>query len=157
MSFLTCNRALLEVITVRLATHPVAIQEYVRRTLLFHSMDWDDLHKLIETATEQLVEEGFVVVDSNDSYEATLLSKATVSSYMTPEDGLLLYDELQRAMRAFVMDGDMHIFYLFTPISFHGITEIDWQIFRREMENLDDSGMRVLKHVGVNPGLVIKM
>ena len=120
-------------------------------------MDWDDLHKLIETATKQLLKESFIVINSNDSYEATLLSKATVSSYMTPEDGLLLYDELQRAMRAFVMDGDMHIFYLFTPISFHGITEIDWQLFRREMENLDDSGMRVLKHVGVNPGLVIKM
>ena len=154
---LTQSRALLEVITVRLATHPVAIQEYVERTLLFHVMNPSDLKVLVETAIEQLVTEGFIDVDSSGSYEPTQLSKATVSSYMTPEDGLLIHDELRRALQAFVMDGEMHVFYLLTPIQLHGTLEIDWQIFRREMENLDDSGMRVLSYIGINPGLVIKM
>ena len=151
------NRALLEVITVRLATHPIAVQEYLRRTLLFHTIHWDRLQKMVEIAIEQLTVEGFITIDNSGSYEASQLSRATVSSYMTPEDGLLIHDELRRAMQAFVMDGEMHIFYLFTPIHFYGTTEIDWQIFRREMENLEDSGMRVLKQIGVNPGLVIKM
>lgn len=151
------SRALLEVITVRLATHPIAVREYVRRTLLFHTMDWDGLQQMVETAIEQLIVEGFIIIDNSGSYEATQLSRATVSSYMTPEDGLLIHDEIRRAMQAFVMDGEMHIFYLFTPIQFYGIIDINWQIFRREMENLDDSGMRVLKYVGVNPGLVNKM
>ena len=154
---LTCNRALLEVITVRLATHPIAIQEYVRRTLLFHTMEAQDLDSMVEKAINQLIADGFIEVDNSGSYQATQLSRAVVSSYMTPEDGLLIHGELQRALQAFVMDGELHVFYLFTPIHLNGMTEIDWQIFRREMENLDDSGMRVLRLIGVKPGLVNKM
>lgn len=151
------NRALLEVITVRLATHPIAIQEYVRRTLLFHTIEPQILDGMVDEAIEQLTTDGFVEPDSSGSYQATRLSKATVSSYLTPEDGLLIHDELRRALQAFVMDGEMHIFYLFTPIQLNEMTEIDWQIFRREMEDLDDSGMRVLGLIGVNPGLVNNM
>ena len=154
---LTCNRALLEVITVRLATHPIAIQEYVRRTLLFHTMETQNLNSMVEKAIDQLKADGFVEVDNSGSYQATRLSRAVVSSYMTPEDGLLIHGELRRALQAFVMDGELHVFYLFTPIQLNGMTEIDWQIFRREMENLDESGMRVLHLIGVNPGLVNKM
>lgn len=154
---LTCNRALLEVITVRLATHPIAIQEYVRRTLMFHTMEAQDLGLMVEKAIDQLIADGFIEVDNSGSYQATQLSRAVVASYMTPEDGLLVHGELRRALQAFVMDGDLHVFYLFTPIQSNGMTEIDWQIFRREMENLDDSGMRVLRLIGVNPGLVNKM
>ena len=154
---LTCNRALLEVITVRLATHPIAIQEYVRRTLLFHTLEAQNLDLMVEKAIQQLIADGFIEVDNSGSYQATQLSRAVVSSYMTPEDGLIIYGELRRALQAFVMDGELHVFYLFTPIQLNGMTEIDWQIFRREMENLDDSGMRVLRLIGVNPGLVNKM
>lgn len=154
---LTCSRALLEVITVRLATHPIAIQEYVRRTLLFHIMEAQNLDLMVEEAIHQLIADGFIEVDNSGSYQATQLSRAVVSSYMTPEDGLLVHGELRRALQAFVMDGELHVFYLFTPIQLNGMTEIDWQIFRREMENLDDSGMRVLRLIGVNPGLVNKM
>ena len=151
------NRALLEVITVRLATHPIAIQEYIRRTLLFHTIEPQILDEMVEKAIEQLKTDGFVELDSSGSYQATQLSKATVSSYLSPEDGLLIHDELRRALQAFVMDGEMHVFYLFTPIQMNEMTQIDWPIFRREMENLDDSGMRVLRLIGINPGLVNNM
>ena len=148
---------MLEIITVRLATHPIAISEYVGRTLLSHMTERDDLDKMVEIAMEQLTSEGFIENDSSGSYGPTNLSKATVSSYLTPEEGLLVHDDLRRALQAFVMDGEMHVFYLFTPIQLNAMVNIDWQIFRREMENLDESGMRVLGCIGVNPGLVIKM
>lgn len=142
---------------MRLATHPIAIQEYIRRTLLFHTVELHDLDETVKGAIEQLITDGFIGLDKSGSYEPTQLSKAIVSSYLTPEDGLLVHDELRRALQAFVMDGEMHVFYLFTPVHFHGVVDIDWQIFRREMENLDDSGMRVLRLVGINPGLVNNM
>ena len=54
------------------------------------------------------------------------------------------------------MDGEMHIFYTFTP-PYNAQTDINWPIFRRELESLDESGLRVLEFVGVNPGLVNRM
>ena len=150
-------RALLEVITVRLATYDAAVQEYVQRTLLFHTINLTLLESMVESAIRQLVSEGFLEVDKTGCYEATRLGQAVVKSFMSPEDGLLVHDELQRALQAFVMDGEMHVFYLFTPVQLYALVEIDWQLFRRQLEGLDDSGLRALSFIGVNPGLVNRM
>lgn len=150
------KRALLEVIAVRLATHTAAIQEYVQKTLLYYTLDRTLLDIMVYQTLEELVESGLVTVDKFGSYEATLLSQAIVASYLTPEDGIFLHGELRQALRAFVMDGEMHIFYTFTPLD-NSQTDINWPIFRREMESLDESGLRVLEFVGVNPGLVNRM
>lgn len=150
-------RALLEVITVRLATHMAAIQEYVQRTLLYHTMDHTLLQTTVSTTLDELIASSLITLDTFGSYEATLLSQATVASFLTPEDGLFLHDELRRALRAFVMDGEMHIFYTFTPVYSSGTADLNWPVFRREMESLDESGLRVLEFVGVNPGLVNRM
>ncbi|KAL8953695.1 MAG: hypothetical protein Q9222_000440 [Ikaeria aurantiellina] len=151
------KRALLEVITVRLATHMNTIDEYVQRTLLCHTMDRAQLKVWVEDTIRELETAGQITVDSNGSYEATPLSRATVGSCMTPEDGVFVHDELQRALRAFVMDGEMHVFYMFTPISIWGLGDINWRIFRREVERLDESGMRVLEFVGIKPAFVNRM
>ena len=151
------NRALLEVITVRLATHVSAIQEYIQRTLLFHTMDRQLLDGLVQTTVEDLVASGMIVVDGTGSFIATPLSQAIVASSLTPEDGIFVHGELRRALCAFVMDGEMHIFYMFTPVQLSLPEDISWPIFRREMDGLDESGIRVLEFVGVNPGLVNRM
>ncbi|KAL8809130.1 MAG: hypothetical protein Q9200_003695 [Gallowayella weberi] len=145
------KRALLEVLTIRLATHAGAIDEYVRRTLLHHSMDKDELRLWVETTMKELQSTGQIRIDATGSYEATPLARATVGSCMTPEDGVFVHDELQRALRAFVMDGEMHVFYMFTPINIWGIGDINWRIFRGEVDGLDESGMRVLDFVGISP------
>jgi DNA polymerase theta len=80
-----------------------------------------------------------------------------VASAFTPEDGLFVHDELKRALQAFVMDGDMHIFYLFTPLQVAETTKIDWPIFRDQLDALDESGLRALQLVGVQPGFVNSM
>jgi len=154
---LIVNRALLEVITVRLATHMTTIQEYIQRTLLFHSMDRQLLDALVQTTIEDLMASGMIAVDGAGSYAATLLSQAIIASSLTPEDGMFIHGELQRALRAFVMDGEMHVFYMFTPVQLPVLGDINWPIFRREMDGLDESGIRVLEFVGVNPGLVNRM
>ena len=112
---------------------------------------------MVSSALQELIKSDLVVTDQFGGYQATRLSQATVASYLTPEDGIFLHDELTKALQAFVMDGEIHIFYTFTPVSMSGGTEINWPAFRREIENLDDSGLRVLAFVGVNPALVNRM
>ncbi|MCJ1463646.1 hypothetical protein MMC07_002254 [Pseudocyphellaria aurata] len=151
------KRALLEVITIRLATHMDAIQDYVRRTLLFHTMERNALNHMVDLTVEDLITSGLIFLTSTGSYEATLLSQAIIASSLTPEDGIFLHGELKRALQAFVMDGDMHIFYTFTPLQGFLAADINWPIFRREMEALDESGLRVLRCVGGNPAFINKM
>lgn len=134
-----------------------AIQEYVQKTMLYHTMDHAQLDVMVATTLDDLKASQLITMDDFGSYEVTLLSQATVASYLTPEDGLFLHDELRRALRAFVMDGEMHIFYTFTPLYNSNAADLNWPIFRREVEDLDESGLRVLEFVGVNPALVNRM
>jgi hypothetical protein len=80
-----------------------------------------------------------------------------VASSLTPEDGIFVHDEMRRALESFVMDVmdvEMHIFYLFTPIQTTTLCDISWPVFRDQMDDLDESGMRALRCVGLSPSLV---
>lgn len=151
------SRALLEVITVRLATHINAIDEYIQRTLLYHTMDKVRLKDWVAETINELQITAQISLDSMGMYQATPLSRATVGACMTPEDGVFVHDELRRALQAFVMDGEMHVFYMFTPVNISNIGDINWRIFRTEIEKLDESGLRVLEFVGINPAFVNRM
>lgn len=114
-------------------------------------------YSIMDSALRELVDEELLLLKDDESYEATRLGQAVVASSFAPEDGLYVYDELKRALRAFVMDGDMHIFYMFTPFQVAMANQIDWQIFRDQLDNLDESGIRALQFVGVQPGFVNTM
>lgn len=94
--------------------------------------------------------------DNFESYVATQLGKAVVASSLEPEDGAFVHREMQRALRAFVMDGEMHILYTFTPVQDLSVS-INWQIFKSEMEALDENGLRVMTFLGLKPAVVNKM
>lgn len=151
------KRALLEVIAVRLAAHPDALQEYIRRTLLYHTIDRSLLDTMVHNALGELLESGFIILDGEGTYGATLLGQAVVTSSLTPDDGLFVHAEFQRAMQAFVMDGEMHIFYMFTPVHSTGLGDINWQTFRKEIDSLDESGLRVLQFCGISPAFINRM
>ncbi|KAI9770267.1 MAG: hypothetical protein M1840_003425 [Geoglossum simile] len=156
------KRALLEVITTRLATSWEGIDDYIKRTLLYHSTGSADrpaLLSLTEESLASLTSDSLISKDACGSYEATRLGNAIVAACVTHEDGIFIYEEIGRALQAFVMDGEMHIFYMFTPIQTTGagVIDINWRVFRNEMDSLDDSGVRVSTCVGVKGSFVNKM
>ncbi|RAK71612.1 DEAD/DEAH box helicase [Aspergillus fijiensis CBS 313.89] len=149
------KRALLEALATGLVSGYDAIKEYVRCTLLYRTVDRKLAYSIMQCALQELVKEELVHVDDDgSSYSATQLGQAVVASAFAPEDGLFVHEELKRALQAFVMDGDMHIFYMFTPLQLAAGTHIDWRIFRDQLDNLDESGLRALQFVGVQPGFV---
>ncbi|PYH50052.1 DEAD/DEAH box helicase [Aspergillus saccharolyticus JOP 1030-1] len=149
------KRALLEAIATGLVSGYDAIKEYVQCTLLYRTADKKLAYSIMQSALQELVKEELVHVDDDESsYSATQLGQAVVASAFAPEDGLFVYEELKRALQAFVMDGDMHIFYMFTPLQLAASTHINWRIFRDQLDNLDESGLRALQFVGVQPGFV---
>ncbi|KAJ5897270.1 Helicase C-terminal [Penicillium tannophilum] len=151
------KRALLEAIATGLVSGCEAIKEYVRCTLLYRTLDKKLAYSIMNSALKELVDEELLVLKEDEAYEATLLGQAVVASAFAPEDGLFVHEELKKALQAFVMDGDMHIFYMFTPLQVAMSTPIDWQIFRDKIDQLDESGIRALQYVGVQPGFVNTM
>lgn len=149
------KRALLEVIAVRLAKSHEAIHDYVRRSLLYQTQDHGIVMQMVANALEDLLKTQLVEDTVYGTLEPTKLGQAIVASSLSPEDGIFVHNEMQRALESFVMDGEMHLFYLFTPVNTTG--KILWPMFPDELERLDDSGMRAFRCVGVNPGLVNKL
>lgn len=130
------------------------------------------LEKMVTIALNELVEMRLLRVhnnstgesfDGNDNdpstaiYTATRLGRAVVGASLAPEDGVYIYGELARALRSFVMDGEMHVFYMFAPLSPADNPAIDWGVFLEEIDKLDESGMRVMQYIGVDPAFVNKM
>ncbi|KZL86626.1 dna polymerase theta subunit [Colletotrichum incanum] len=150
------QRALLEVIAVRLATSRDALDEYISKTLLSHSDSFESLQSCVEVSLQNLQRKSFVTADVCGNYQPTKLGKAIVASALDPDDGVFIHKELERALQAFVMDGEMHILYTFTPVQDFG-TNINWQVFRNEMENLDDSGHRVLGFLGLKRAVINRL
>ena len=111
---------------------------------------------MIEKAISELLEQGLIFHKDEACYEATNLGQATVAASLPPEDGIFVHAEFKRALQAFVMDGEMHVFYMFTPINLT-LGEIDWNVFREEIGGFDDSDLRVLQFSCVNPALVNRM
>lgn len=121
-------------------------------------MEEDKLFEMVDSALNELIQTGLLNLKVDDnSFEATQLGQAIVASAFSPEDGIFIYEELKRALKAFVMDGEMHIFYLFTPLQSGTTVDIDWPRFRDEINSLDESGLRALQFMGVSPGLVNSM
>ncbi len=148
------KRALLEVIVTRLANSRNTIGQYVSKSLLFQTADHTMVWSMVDAAIENLLTTDLIQATGFDSLEPTTLGEAIVASSLTPEDGIFVHNEMRRALDSFVMDGEMHIFYLFTPVQTTTLGDISWPVFRDQMEDLDESGLRALRCVGVSPPLV---
>ncbi|POS71213.1 DNA polymerase theta subunit [Diaporthe helianthi] len=150
------QRALLEAIAVRLATSRDSLDDFVRRTLLYQTTDNVKMNETVEASLFELQDRGFVSIGGFSNFEATQLGKAIVTSSLDPDDGVFIHNELKRALQAFVLDGEMHILYTLTPVQEMSVN-INWNTYANEMENLDESGLRVLNLVGLKPTEINRM
>ncbi|KAK3394700.1 P-loop containing nucleoside triphosphate hydrolase protein [Podospora didyma] len=151
------RRALLEIIAIRLATSREALDDYVGRTMLSFSAEAGSIQENVEESLDELQKMDFITVDQFSNFEATRLGSAIVSSSLDPEDGIFIHSELKKALKAFVLDGEMHVLYNFTPVQdLEGVT-VNWRVFWNEMQQLDESGMRVMNFLGLKPFIVDKM
>lgn len=92
-----------------------------------------------------------------DRWVATQLGKACLAASVPPTDGLFLFEELQKARRCFVLDTELHVIYLVTPISSGSlIGQIDWHIFLQVWRAISESDRRVGHLVGVTETFLLR-
>ncbi|XP_065358466.1 DNA polymerase theta [Calliphora vicina] len=167
------KRALLEVISSGVATSKEDIENFVNCTLLsaqkklsiqekeqsqHESTDSD----FISGALDFLIEYEFIRLQNNEEtqeqhYVATRLGSACLASSMPPTDGLILFAELQKARRCFVLESELHAVYLVTPYSVcYQLQDLDWLLFLDIWEKLTPAMKKVGELVGVKESFLVR-
>ncbi|XP_009982815.1 PREDICTED: DNA polymerase theta-like, partial [Tauraco erythrolophus] len=125
------KRAILEIIVGGVANTPDDVQTYASCTLFASSLKeskWgnekaQDKAQIgpIEACVAWLLENEFIqVLDAGSDvkgnmakvYHPTHLGSATLSSSLSPTEAMEIFADLQRAMKSFVLENDLHIVYL---------------------------------------------
>ncbi|KAH0628689.1 hypothetical protein JD844_010112 [Phrynosoma platyrhinos] len=154
-------RAILEIIVNGVANSPDDINHYASCTLLGASLkDLQDTEReqegiclgSINACVKWLLENEFIFMSVSDGgkeiYSATQLGCATLFSSFSPTAALGIFADLQRAMKSFVLENDLHSLYLVTPV-YDDWTKIDWYRFFCLWEKLPSSMRRVAELVGI--------
>ncbi|XP_069744568.1 DNA polymerase theta isoform X2 [Narcine bancroftii] len=159
-------RAILEIIVNGVASTPEDVRVYTSYTLLAASAFEREVTLIqgnaIEDSIEYLMENELIQILEEDRegdkvqlYRPTQLGAATLASSLSPPDALRIFADLQKAMKGFVLENDLHILYQITPVYEEWVT-IDWYQFYCLWENLSASLKRVAELVGVEEGFLAR-
>ncbi|XP_051955801.1 DNA polymerase theta-like [Xyrauchen texanus] len=162
-------RAILEIIVGGVASSPQDVRMYASCTLLAANMAAEQPHQegtesesrskgAIEACTEWLMDNEFIHIQKEgdvERYCSTHLGSATLSSSLSPPEALGIFADLQRAMKGFVLENDLHILYQITPV-YVDWTTIDWYQFFCMWEQLPSAMKRVAEMVGIQEGFLAR-
>ncbi|XP_055014299.1 LOW QUALITY PROTEIN: DNA polymerase theta [Boleophthalmus pectinirostris] len=157
-------RAILEIIVGGVASKPQDVRLYASCTLLAASLKCEGRptneetnQGAIEACVEWLMDNEFINIqkEEEERYCPTQLGAATLSSSLSPPEALGIFADLQRAMKGFVLENDLHILYLITPL-YAEWTTIDWYQFFCLWEQLSSSMKRVAELVGIQEGFLAR-
>ncbi|XP_061535067.1 DNA polymerase theta isoform X1 [Phycodurus eques] len=159
-------RAILEIIAGGVAGTPQDVRSYASCSLLAAGAKWDSKGEsteernegAIEACVEWLMDNEFIRVQKDGQeaqYCPTQLGAATLSSSLSPPEALGIFADLQRATKAFVLENDLHLLYLITPL-YAEWTTVDWYQFFYLWGQLPSSMKRVAELVGVQEGFLAR-
>ncbi|CAG9559847.1 unnamed protein product [Danaus chrysippus] len=154
-------RAVLEMIASQDVCTEEQLDLYSKSTLLFSQQSLHPSQNfLLNDTLKELINYELVRIQKDGEeirYVATSLGKACLSSSMSPNDGLSLFCELQKARQCLVLETDLHLIYLVTPYSVSNQwNNIDWLHLLTLWENLTSAMKRVGELVGVQESFIIR-
>ncbi|CAL1548393.1 unnamed protein product, partial [Lymnaea stagnalis] len=160
------KRAVLEIVVSGVAPKVEDVVTYIDCTLLSVSLEGNGLGQvktaLVESCIKYLQENEFVTVqvsqkEETNKFYPTQLGAAILASSLSPDEGLLVFAELQKARRAFALDTELHTIYLVTPVYTSDVSSsIDWFHYHNLWENLTPADRRVAELVGVSESFIGK-
>ena len=112
------KRALLEVIASSVAVTPTDVQRYASCTLYVSSRtqeDGENTQTIIKNTVDYLVKNEFIYLrnkeSTEDEYVPTQLGQATLASSLSPDEALVVFTDLLKARKCFVLENELHILY----------------------------------------------
>lgn len=168
---LSIKRAVLEIIVSGIAREINDVRLYTSCTLLCVSSN--EQNQIIDATIEQsikwLLENELIAKVSikeeeidKEIFKATPFGSAVLNSAMSPDEGLVIFSELQKALQCFVLTCELHIIYEITPINISeywqtSSAKLDWSFYLSIIENLDAEKKRVASLVGIRESFIMKM
>ncbi|XP_029175852.1 DNA polymerase theta [Nylanderia fulva] len=151
-------RALLEAVASEVLYTLEDLKLYINCTLLSLS-EPSDIQTFSDEAIKFLLDNEFLLLQTTERetrWVATPLGKACLAASIPPREGLFLFEELQKARRCFVLDTELHVIYLVTPLSAGcQIGTVDWMVFHELWNTMSESERRVGKLIGVEERFVM--
>ncbi|KAM3282203.1 helicase and polymerase-containing protein TEBICHI isoform X2 [Capsicum chacoense] len=148
--------AILEVVAGGVVQTASDINRYVRCTLLNSTKPFDDVVKSAQDSLRWLCHKKFLEWSEDTKlYTVTPLGRASFGSSLSPEESLVVLDDLIRAREGFVLASDLHVVYLVTPINVD--LEPDWELYYQRFMELSALDQSVGNRVGVQEPFLMRM
>ncbi|XP_024542477.1 helicase and polymerase-containing protein TEBICHI-like isoform X1 [Selaginella moellendorffii] len=149
-------RALLEVVAGGIVQSAQDVNRYVRCTLLNSTQPFDDVVKSAQDSLRWLCHKRLIEWDQElQIYKITPLGKAAFGSSLSPEECLVVFEDLAKARESFVLASDLHLVYEVTPI--HVELEPDWGVYYQRFVELSHVDQAVASRVGVTEASLMRM
>ncbi|XP_024380174.1 helicase and polymerase-containing protein TEBICHI isoform X2 [Physcomitrium patens] len=149
-------RALLEVVASGMVKTAADVQRYVRCTLLNATQPFEEVVKAAQDSLRWLCHKHLVEWDKNaEIYNITPLGRAAFSSSLSPEESLVVFEDLAKAREGFVLASDLHLIYEVTPT--YVDLEPDWGVFYQRYMELSPIDQAVGSRVGVLEAFLLRM
>ncbi|KAI3835318.1 hypothetical protein MKW98_020434 [Papaver atlanticum] len=150
------THAILEVVAGGIVQTANDIHRYVRCTLLNSTKPFQDVVKSAKDSLRWLCHMKFLEwSEETKLYSTTPLGRASFGSSLSPEESLVVLDDLSRAREGFVLASDLHLVYLVTPINVD--VEPDWELFYERFMQLSLLEQSVGNRVGVGEPFLMRM
>ena len=82
------------------------------------------------------------------AYRSSKLGNAILKSGLLPEEGLIIYLDLYKAQNWLVLQNELHLLYLLTPVSMPEIN-VDWNLYLKIFEKLNPIEQKILDKIGI--------
>ncbi|XP_022856955.1 helicase and polymerase-containing protein TEBICHI-like isoform X2 [Olea europaea var. sylvestris] len=150
------THAILEVVAGGIVQSASDINRYVRCTLLNSTKPFEDVVKSAQDSLRWLCHKKFLEwSEETKLYTTTPLGRASFGSSLSPEESLIVLDDLIRAREGFVLASDLHLVYLVTPINVD--VEPDWELYYERFMQLPSLDQSVGNRVGVQEHFLMRM
>ncbi|XP_057468034.1 helicase and polymerase-containing protein TEBICHI [Actinidia eriantha] len=150
------THAILEVVAGAIVQTASDIHRYVRCTLLNSTKPFEDVVKSAQDSLKWLCHRKFLEWNEEAKlYSTTPLGRASFGSSLSPEESLIVLDDLSRAREGFVLASDLHLVYLVTPTNVE--VEPDWELYYDRFMELSALDQSVGNRVGVVEPFLMRM
>lgn len=150
------QRAILEVIANETVSTFDDLKLYFSSTFFSQNTTEFDMCTMFESVIGELFTKNLINSKSNTELKTTPLGMAVIASGVSPQDGVFIFNELDKARRKLCLVNDLHLIYEVTPTYFVSqLDTIDWNNYMSIFSKLDKDTRSVAELIGVNESFLV--
>jgi POLQ-like helicase len=145
-------RAIQEIVAFESQVRKSAAEDFVMSTF-WACHNGPQVPEVTQRILKSLVEKGCIHEQEPGAFVATQLGNASMRAFFTAKEAAFVTQDLLRVQKVgLVLEDDLHICYLLTPIQ--DSPEPRWDIFERIVNSLDPARQRIAQLIGLDEVLI---